>query len=255
MLCFPTRGRRLSLFHFVAVAALLAVPLSISCAGDTETGENPSSIEELREGFLAGMRAAMAPAGEKYVDELKKLELAYAKAGKYEAAIATRNEREALERFLAGGGGAGQLATSGAGGGADGGTGEPDPEKPSDEDGIGFTAAAGVHADGAVANEDSLLLEVAGSSANWALGEDFSPGGYEVLISYSSQADAEVQVKESFFRLSATLPDSGGKTQTASLGTLKITSRSDRLTLTHIGESEAEGLTVYSLRLVSTKDQ
>ncbi|MCP5114622.1 MAG: hypothetical protein GY953_27655 [bacterium] len=205
------------------------------------------------------MRKAITPAGRLYLEELQKLERQFAAEGKYEAAIATRDERNAVAAFLNG-----SASTAGAGV-AETGTTRPDTpagvkttgEEPggATPQGILFADTAANISGGGEFTDSELLLNADGATASWDL-DATETGGFEVVIEYSATEETSVQAKESFFRLSGKLPATGGKKSSRSIGTLKITSRSDSVSLTRVGEKSegSGGLIIHSIRLISAKD-
>ena len=233
---------------------LFSAPVAICQESGSGSGAAPddSKLAGLKEQFSKNMRAVITPAGRLYLEKLQELERKYAAEGKYEAAIATRDEHRAVVAFL--NNTVSQPAASPSvtvvGDGGD----DPTPTA-TDLEGIEFEAAAANISDGAEFSDTDLVLPEIGATASWDLGVT-EPGGYEVVVEYTSSEKFYVQVKESFFRLSSELPSSGGKKTSLSLGTLKITSRSDAVELTRSGEEDEENgaLTVHSIRLISSKD-
>ena len=231
----------------VVMIALSIVIISSSRAQD---GVVPRpGLAELERQFTEDMREAMAPAGVPYLAELKKLERQFALAGKFEEAIATRDEATAISRFL----GAALDQAIAAKEEAEAGTGPLGPPE------SGVTKLANTAADissGARFTPDGLSLDTGGATATWKLDPTHQPGGYEVVISYSSKENTDVQMRESFFRLSGELPATGGEKASMSLGSLKITSRSDRVSLINTGgdDSGSSQLIIHSVQLISAKD-
>ena len=194
------------------------------------------------------MLKAVTPAARLYLEELQQLERVYASNGRYEAAIATRDERLSVTAFLSQQTNGEPATTEQAS--TDGKT-EP---TPSNTSGTLFEDSDADVSDGAEFSNSKLVLPEDGATASWELGAT-EPGGYEVVIGYTSEEEADIQVKESFFRLSATLPDTEGKTTTRSLGTLKITSRSNTVSVLRSGAGELpDGLVIHFIRLLSAKD-
>ena len=233
------------------IATLMAALVPVVGA-QSETPPSPQSLAELKAEFAKDMHREVSPAAIQYVEELKKLERIFALAGKFEAAIAARNEQAAVQAFLDGtdGGTAGTGVRTGP---ADG-EGEPVAGPEASEPGtlrLADTAASA--SEGAEFTDDGLYLGGKNATASWELAT-FEPGGYEVVVTYSAASATSVQVKESFFRLSGELAPTGGKTKTVSLGTLKITSRSDTVSLTNTRESDGSKLIVRSIQLISAKD-
>jgi hypothetical protein len=232
---------------FYLAAALLVGTAAPSPAESGDTPKN-ADLAKLKAEFLAQMREELTPAGKQYLAELQKLERKFALDGKYEAAIATRNEHDTAQKFLA----VNSTAVAAA---------PPKESGPRVEEteipstgGIQLTLVAAMLSDGATLAEGAINLYSNGAAASWLRGS-IEPGGYEILVTYRAATDTTVQAKESFFRLNAQLPATpGNSTVTTSLGTLKITSRSDRITLTHTGANEASKLAIQSIRIISAKD-
>jgi hypothetical protein len=233
------------------VAALL-IALAPALGAQSETTTSPQNLAGLKAEFDKDMRREISPAGIQYVEELRKLERMFALAGKFEAAIAARDERAAVQAFLerASGGTAGTSVTTAPPDGEGDQVAEPEPSEPGSQR---FADTAAGVSGGAEFTDDGLSLGAEDATASWEL-DTLEPGGYEVVVTYSAAAATSVQVKESFFRLSGELTPTGGQRKTVSLGTLKITSRSDTVSLTNTGEGSDAKLIVHSIQLISAKD-
>lgn len=237
---FPAR-------HSPLVATLL-IALAPSSFAQSETTAKSPTLAQLKGKFLQEMRKEIAPAGIQYVEELRKLERKFAQAGEFEAAIAARDERAAVVKFLNAKGPAvvatdPNTTTDPAVGAA-----APEPGR------LHFADTAANISGGAIFGDDGLQLSVVKATASWKLGE-FEPGGYEIIVNYTSAAATGVQAKESFFRLSGELPSTGGARKSESIGTLKITGGSDTVSLTNTGDDEGSKLIIHSIDLISAKDQ
>jgi hypothetical protein len=231
----------------VVMIALSVAAIPSSLAQDA--GAPRPSLAELKRQFTEDMRDAMAPAGVQYLAELRKLERQFALAGKFEEAISTRDEATAVTRFLGAALDQAIAAKEEAEAGSD----------PLDPPESGVTKLANTAADisaGARFTADGLSLDTGGATATWKLDPAHQPGGYEVVISYSSKENTSVQMRESFFRLSGELPATGGEKASMSLGSLKITSRSDRVSLinTEDEDSSSSQLIIHSVQLISAED-
>jgi hypothetical protein len=242
--------------HVPALRAL-TIALSIgliyvSHAQDTVAPATPTqgrpSLADLKLQFTDDMRSAMAPAGVQYLAELEKLERQFAMTGEFEVAIAARDEANAIRKFL--GSAIEEAIAAREAANAEGSSLAP-PE-------FGVTKLANTAADvstGAEFTPDGLSLSSGGATATWNLAPSHQPGGYEVVISYSSNEDSTVQMRESFFRLSGALPATAGEKASLSLGSLKITSRSDSVSLINTGGDDggSSGLIIHSVQLISAK--
>ena len=205
--------------------SLLAAALFIGLLPAAPAQEDLSPAESSspgtpKEQFVNAMRKAITPAGRSYLAKLQALEKKYAAAGKFEAAIATRDERNSLAEFLGTGSSEEPTTTIAA---------APD-ESTRPLELISFRDTDADISDGAKFTDDGLVLPEIGATASWALGGS-EPGGYEIIVHYTSNSDLTVQAKESFFRLTTKLPSTNGKRSSISLGTLKITSKSDTIAL------------------------
>ncbi|MFT4547422.1 MAG: hypothetical protein ACI8XO_000805 [Verrucomicrobiales bacterium] len=231
--------------------SLLAIVLSgmVATLGAQEgEAEAKRSIAEIKAEFVGEMYLAISPSGAQYVSELLKLERKYAADGKFEAAIETRDERLALEKFLADGVKA--VAEK-----ADSNNDSVDEAASATRASIDFTDTAASISDGGAFDGDGLSLSLNGATASWQLGE-FEPGGYEIIVIYTAAEDAKVQVQESFFRLSGELPATAGKRSSLVVGTLKITEQSTAFSIVHDGskgDGEGSKLIIHSVSLISAK--
>ena len=204
-------------------------------------------LATLKGKFTEDMRAAMAPAGVQYLAQLKKIERQYALEGKFEEAMAARDEAAAVTDFL---GDALDEAIAAIE------AGNAEALAPAES---GVTKLANTAADisaGAQFTDGGLTLDTGGATATWKLDDSHQPGGYEVVISYSSEEDVTVQIRESFFRLSGELPGTAGEKSSLSLGSLKITSRSDSVSLINTAGDDggSSELIIHSVQLISAKD-
>ena len=238
----------MTLHRFLAVAISI-----VSIASSFAQEEAPApTLADLKKQFVEDLRAEISPAALQYATELQKLERQYALAGDFEAAIAARDERSAIVKFL---GEVGESGTSTAAKPEVSESNNPDDpggSETSESDPLSFAATAAAVSGGAEFTDEGLEIETSGGAASWDLA-DFKPGGFEVVVGYSSKADAQVQAKESFFRLNGELPNSEGKIVTKSLGTLKITERSDTISLVLTADAEGSNLIIHSIRLISAK--
>lgn len=237
--------------HALARCALGAV-ITISLTGSPALAQEAGApvdvlgLAALERSFAADMREAMAPAGVQYLAELKKLERKFALEGEFEKAIAARDEAAAVTAFLGTALAVAEAALA-----------EQNEASPIPESSV--TKLANTAADisaGAQFTSDGLTLDTSGATATWELGPSHQSGGYEVVISYSSEEDVDVQIRESFFRLTGELPATGGEKSSLSLGSLKITSRSDSVSLVNTGGDDggSSKLIIHSVQLISAKD-
>ncbi len=218
---------------------LLLVP---PAAGDPDPAAT-AALAAKRAKFEAAVASALEPVNKKYAAALRRLEKEFALAKNYEAAIAVRDERLAVEKALAGGG---KLVTTGNGGGTS-------PNKTPVPVAGGervFAGSAATAADGAVVDGGYVNLTGPGQSAEWAL-SGLSPGGYQVVVTYDSKLPAAFQVKEHFFRLNCDAAASSGKA--VEFGTLKVTSRAKSILLTATKASAASPLRIKEVKLISNQ--
>ena len=241
---------RLADLKTLPILVLLAIAPAASGQGEAEAETTETAtLAELKSIFQKEMHQAVTPAARLYIEELQKLERGFAASGRYEAAMAVRDERQSVSRFL---GNTGAATT--AADGTDTTTGSGAAPKPEPNGALEFEDAIADISEGAEFNDAGLALRVDGATASWGLGAA-EPGGYEIVVEYSAKEDAEVQVKESFFRITGKLPTTGGKTATVSLGTLKITGRSDAVSILRKGDGELpDGLIIHAIKLISAKD-
>ena len=234
---------RLEIRTVATSLAILTLALS-STAQDSAVPE----LDQLRGTFEKDMLEAVTPSARLYLEELQQLERSYAASGRYEEAIATREERLAVATALSSK--TVEEPTTVVE--------EPEASTPAPPTeltrGTLFEASDADISDGANYSASKLLLNDDGATASWDLGT-ISPGGYEITIGYTSKEDAEIRVQENFFRISTTLPSSEGKPKTMQIGTLKITSLSDNISILRLDDSRLpDGLIIHSIRLLSAKD-
>lgn len=209
-----------------ALAARLALLAPVTLLAQEEL---PEEIAQRKAAFEKEIASVVAPIDDSYKKALQRLEREFALAKDYEAAIAARDERKALERSR-------ESGTSG-GGTVPAGTGEAASVAATPATGEGspltFGAAGSSSLDGALLEEEALRFGKAEDAAAWTMG-GVDPGAYEVVLSYAAAAASTVKVQEYFFRLSGELPATGGESEFSehSLGILKVTSRATSIRLT-----------------------
>jgi len=237
------------------LVATLLICLAIPVSAQTEQSVD---LDKMKEEFLGNLRREIEPESRQYILELKKLERKFAQAGDFQAAIAARDERIAVEKFL----GSPTKPTPAP-------DPEPEPEPTpaivvaeSKDDRADLIAelakdlaiASATVSEGAEINREKLKMDSSGASASW-LSEGLEPGGYEIVVHYNATADTEARVGEGFFYLTADLPATKGrKPVSKSLGTLKVTEDSESITLSNTGSEEKSGLVIHSVQLISAKE-
>jgi len=194
--------------------------------------------------------AILDPLNRKYAAALRRMEKELAIAKDYEAAIALRDERLAVEATLTKTGGGTAVSPTAT------------PDVAGQTAGITdtaltetrFTGAEAVARNGAEKLADAVRLGAAGQAAEWKAA-NLPAGGYEVVVTYSCAAASGFQVKEHFFRLACEAPPSGGAdaAKTETFGTLKVTSRAGAITLTADSVAPDAPLLIHELKLVSNR--
>ena len=105
-----------------------------------------------------------------------------------------------------------------------------------------------------ISSGENRALEAAERAISHPLLDDINISGAKgVLMNITSNSDLTVQAKESFFRLTTKLPSTNGKRSSISLGTLKITSKSDTIALAKTA-GDSPNLIIHSIDLISAKD-
>ncbi len=235
--------------HASITALLAACLLPLGGLRAQEPG-GESEVAGKRAAFEANVAMLLEPLNRKYAAALRKREKELAIAKDYEAAIALRDERLAVEAMLAKAGPTAVAANdtdSDTGAGTDIAAVVPSAENV-------YAAADARVLNGAEKDEDGVRLSEAGQAAEWAV-TGLPAGGYEVIVTYSCAAASEFQVKEHFFRLTCAAPAGEGTEteKTESFGTLKITSRATVLTLTADRIAPNTPLIIHEMKLVSNR--
>jgi predicted secreted protein len=217
---------------FLLLLSLLIGPLAGDVSGQT--------LEEKRALFEARVSSSLEPLNRKYVTALRRLEKEFALAKDYEGAIAVRDERLLVESMLSDT----VVATDTAN--------ETTPGKSSE---FTFSAAKALVFDGSNVAGDAVKMTGAKQGAEWVI-KGVEPGGYEVVVTYATSGGGVVQAMEHFFRLSGDLPATGGDDvfKTISLGTLKITSRAEKLVISSNDATAASPLLIREVKLVSNRE-
>ena len=206
---------------------------------------NPAELRSLHQNFVQKLRETLAPLNRSYIAALQKVERELALAGDFEGAIAAREERRKIAALLV-------EATIGTP------PDKADPVPPPDggvtplpppAEAISFSAGDALPAGGATVTDGLATLTRPQASLTWKLSKAM-PGGFEVAVEYTSSGPASFWFKESFFRLRGEL-EASQTFKTQKIGTLKITSEAETLTIQAI-EVPGEGLSIKSLLLTES---
>lgn len=216
---------------------ILAFLLSGLIAGTVSA----QSLAEKRATFDGKVVTILESVNRKYVAALRRLEKEYALEQNYEAAIAVRDERFAVEELLSNGvvsPGVTETTTTA--------------NVPGVTKDVVFAGSDASLLDGSSVEGDALKFSKSGQSGEWQL-ENVIPGGYEVMVTYACNEKATLQAMEHFFRITADVPATGGSDafKTVSMGTLKITSRAEKLSLSL---KNGAGLLLQDVKLVSNRE-
>ncbi len=230
--------------HLVAAALLAA--LCGSANADTTTAETravPPELTQRRAQLASSLRKLLEPLNRSYISALRKAERELAIAGDYEAAIAARNERQAIAKILIESkvDGLNEPATDSA-----------LPDAPATELTGSFTLKANATkaSEGVTVIAKGATVNAAGDTLSWKIPKQIS-GGFDVSITYSSTGTASFWIRESFFRLKGEV--AAGRSVTAKLGTLKITTAAKTITLDAI-DIPAEGIFIEALIFTESPD-
>ncbi len=227
------------------IPTFLLASLSLVCglqAQSPDSGGGKSEVARLRAAFEAAVASTLEPLNRKYAAALRREEKELAIAKDYEAAIALRDERLAVEEMLA-------KTRAGAATPDD-----PTVAATSTPSVTVFAISDAKVLNGAERREKAVRFTGAGQAVEWPAGT-LPAGGYEVIVTYSCAADSTFQVKEHFFRLSCEAASSGGEEtpKTEKFGTLKVTSRVSAITIAVDSVSADAPLLIHDLKLVSNR--
>ena len=194
----------------------------------------PPELVAAQAAFVDAVAKRLQPLNRSYIEALRKLEKQLATAGDYRGAIAARGERRIAARALAAATMKERIVQAPA----------PAPAPPTEP--LIFSVADADSKVGVEIADGQATIGRSDSSIVWKL-EAPIPGNYAVAVSYKCAEPSEFWVKESFFRLRASLP-AALEWRTAVLGTLKVTSEATGLTLEGI-EIPGRGLLLRHITL------
>jgi hypothetical protein len=220
------------------LAVLWLVPLNSSAAQDA----SPGSLRQLNLQLRRDLLAAMLPEKRLFLQEVTALETRLATAQNFEGAIEARNERLRLGKEIAGlekefqalQAQARSLAARQL----------PDKIEFKMSEAVTTGLPTPPPQDGPLAGWNT-----AGASASWKL-PSLPPGGYEVVLRYTSSGEGGVVLSEDFYSLTSTFPAAPKEPVEQNLGTLRIREGQGTLTLRANPPEKNGSLRVYSLSLM-----
>ncbi len=217
---------------------LAALALSMSLNGFCAGEDGPVKLQDLRALFQKEVEAHVKPQMEKYRTQLAGLESALAAERDYEGAIKVREEREKLEKRLAG-----LMKKS-----------DDAPAQPYAGGPITLTAKSAILAGGVAYDEKKDCLngwKAKGASAQWSLPAPLKAGGYEVILELACApgSGGSLTLRDERFSLTTKVTPTKGWEDygSMSLGTLKLRATSTGLNL---GALTIEGDGLFHLRCV-----
>ncbi len=192
-------------------------------------------LRKLRQQLRRSIVTTLLPEKRAHRDDLLALEKRYAAAFDYAGAMRTRDERLMLEQEIA----------------------AMEKEAPA-ETAANHTGAtrfelklSDATLSGArIAPKEGSITdwEKSGASATWVL-PGLPPGGYEVLVRYTTDRAAAVMLKETYYFLQAGLAAGNGKSTEVILGTLRIRDGKGTLTFSPTGTEPPSALRLHALAL------